>query len=291
MAASLGPIRAITVSVANPAAAAAQYIRHLGYRDCGHGEIDAELAAAWDAPGMAGRAFHLACPAASDDFVFRFIAHAADEAFVPFATHGWHAAELVVQDVDSLEAPLADSPFAIVGRPQNLSFTDDIRAMQVRGPGGELLYLTEIKRPVPGLDTPQPRCKVDRTFIVILGGASMQAMQDYYHAGFGVPRAPAMDARVQGMSQAFGNDRETRYPIAALPLAGQSFIEADEMPAAAAPRVTRPGELPPGIAMVTFGGDAAGGAGLELDEPPYHGRCRVETRRGAAGELIEIVSD
>ena len=80
----------------------------------------------------------------------------------------------------------------IVGEPQDLSFSEDIRAMQVLGPGRELLYLTQFKRPVPGLEVPETRCDVDRTFIVILGGPSMDALQDFYADTFRVPRASAV---------------------------------------------------------------------------------------------------
>ena len=69
---------------------------------------------------------------------------------MPYTTYGWSASELIVQDVDQLADDLADSPFEIIGPPKNLSFTDDIRAMQVLGPANEILYLTQVKDNVPG---------------------------------------------------------------------------------------------------------------------------------------------
>ena len=193
-------------------------------------------------------------------------------AYVPFASHGWNAAELIVRDVDALADELADSPFEIIGEPQDLSFSEDIRAMQILGPGRELLYLTQFKKAVPGLDVPVPRCDVDRTFIVILGGPSMESLQAFYADNFGLPRPAVVESRVKGMSAAFGLSPEHRHPIAALPVAGQSLIELDEMPAAAAPRATPEGELPPGIAIVSFAAQA--------------GRCL----RGPAGEILELVA-
>ena len=109
-----------------------------------------------------------------------------------------NAAELIVRDVDALADRLAASPFEVIGEPQDLSFSDDIRAMQILGPGRELLYLTQFKRPVPGLDVPTPRCDVDRTFIVILGGPSMEALQAFYADRFGLPRPAVVASRVKG---------------------------------------------------------------------------------------------
>ncbi len=216
-------------------------------------------------------------PAAADDFVFRFIEMPAEPGYRAFSRHGWNAAELIVASVDALAQRLASSPFEIVAPPMDLSFCPDIRAMQVRGPGGEILYLTEFKKPVPGLEAPPARCEVDRTFIVIAGGASLDAMQDFYATRFAVPRAPALESRVQTMALEFGLSREHRFRIAALPLGGRCYIEADEMPAAAQPLPAEQYELPPGIAIVSFLG------------APQAGMDSISCIRGAAGEILEII--
>jgi hypothetical protein len=212
--------------------------------------------------------------------------------FAPFSTYGWNAAEIIVEDVDELSAQLANSPFQIIGEPQNLSFSDDIRAMQVLGPGHELLYLTEFKKPVPGLDTPIARCPVDKVFIMILAGPSMEGLQDFFASQFSIPRAPSMESRVKGMSAAFGKSPDHKYPIAALPLLGQSFIEVDQMPEQATQRNTPDGELPGGIAMVSFSGICSAGRREMIDQPapPYAGAGSVTCLTGAAGELIEVIS-
>jgi len=59
------------------------------------------------------------------------------------------AAELIVDDVDALAAELASSPFRIIGGPADLSFSDQIRAMQVVGPAREVLYLTQADQMPP----------------------------------------------------------------------------------------------------------------------------------------------
>mgnify|MGYP001827348832 CR=1 FL=1 len=267
---SPGPITAVTFTAPDLDEVRDLYAEFLDYRVVTEREVSADQAAAWETPAVCGRAMLELAPAVGDGFFFRVIqARQAD--YTPFASYGWNAAELIVRDVDALAERLAGSPFQIVGEPQDLSFSTDIRAMQILGPGSELLYLTQFKKAVPGLDVPQARCDVDRTFIVILGGPSMDDLQAFYADRFGLPRAAVMESRVKGMSAAFGLSPEHRYPIAALPLAGQSLIELDEMPTQAGPRAVVDGELPPGISIVSF---AAG-----------ENRCL----RGPAGEILELV--
>ena len=189
----------------------------------------------WGVPDLAGTPALLMAPEAATDFVFRFIERPPEPGYRAFTRHGWHAAELIVDRVDPLAEQLRDSAFEIVAPPLDLSFCPDIRAMQIRGPGGEIIYLTEFKKPVPGLESPPARCAVDRTFIVIVGGKSLADMQQYFLRTFGVPETPAMESRVQTMAIEFGLSREHRFRLAALPLRGRCYIEADEMPAAARP--------------------------------------------------------
>jgi len=245
---------------------------------------------------VAGLPYLLMAPAAAEDFVFRFIEMPAEPGFRAFTRHGWHAAELIVDRVDPLAEQLRDSPFEIVAPPLDLSFCPDIRAMQIRGPGGEIIYLTEFKKPVPGLASPPARCAVDRTFIVIVGGRSLAAMQRYYLETFGVPETPAMESRVQTMALEFGLSREHRFRLAALPLRDRCYIEADEMPEAARPLPDPHTELPAGIALVSFHSPAtATTAGTARfvpvpdNGPPYRGATAVACLRGAAGELLEVI--
>jgi hypothetical protein len=289
---SLGPIACVTVTAPDLDQVEACYGSYLDYVVAGRGHIPQKLATAWQSPGVADQRYLLLRPAAGDDFIFRFIESPAKDQLVPFSTYGWNAAEIMVKNVDAMAERLAGSPFEIIGPPANLSFTDDIRAMQILGPGGELLYLTEFKKPIPAFDTPIARCDVDMVFIVILGGPSMNDLQGFFADNYGIPRAAVVDSRVKGMSAAFGNSPEHKYPIAALPLRGQALIEVDEMPPEATARPAADGQLPPGIAMVSFvtrGITNDTGANPALDEPPYRQARSVSCRRGAAGELIELI--
>jgi hypothetical protein len=167
--------------------------------------------------------------------------------------------------------------------------------MQVVGPAREVLYLTQIKERLAAFDTPAAASAVDRVFIVILGGTSLEAAQDYYHLQFGVARAAVMPSVVSVLSAQYGLPRDFRHPIAALQVGGQCYIEADQMPPSVAARPCDPGELPPGIAMVSFEVaqlpevlPSALGPAQAVPGLPYGGR-RSRTCVGAAAELIELI--
>jgi catechol 2,3-dioxygenase-like lactoylglutathione lyase family enzyme len=268
-----GPIVGVTLATADLDATEAAYSRHLGYRVAERGVVSESTANAWGCSGAAGSRYVIARPAIGDDFHFRFVEAAHAAGYRAFSCFGWNAAELIVRDVDAMATRLENTPFQILGPPQDLSFTDAIRAMQVRGPAGEILYLTQFKREIPSLPAPPARCAVDRVFIVIVGGPSLDELLDFYVGEFGLAEPQRMQSRVKAMSEVFRLSPEHRYDIAALPLRSQCYIEADQMPEAARAPVLAGGQLPPGIASVAF----------RLDHLPA--RCL----RGPAGELIELV--
>lgn len=271
----IGPIVGVTLSTPDLAASEQAYMGDLGYRARARGRVTEAQARAWGCPATAGARFVTLQPAAADDFEFRLVESNTASGYRAFSTFGWNAAELIVQDVDAMADELRGSAFAMLGPPQDLSFTDAIRAMQVRGPGGEILYLTQFKRPLDALPAPLARCQADRVFIVIVGGPSLDALLDFYTSRFQLPTPQRMQSRVKAMSEAFGLSAEHRYEIAALPIRDRCYVEADQMPPAAAPPEIVGGQLPPGIAIVSF----ANPGGLDAG-------CI----RGPAGEIIEILA-
>lgn len=279
--ARLGGIVGTTISAPSIDEVRQAWERHLHYRPLTEGLVDEALASAWNAPGMAGARWLTMQPAGNPDFAVRFVEHPDAAGYRAFSAHGWNAAEIMVEDVDAMAEALAGSAFRIVGTPADLGFCPDIRAMQIVGPAGELLYLTQFKKPVPGLDVPLPNGPVDRAFIMILGGPALEPMQSFYQEYFGVPPAPVLKSRVVGMAEAFGMDREHRFDIAALPLAGQSLIEIDAMPPAARPLPEQAPHLPAGISIVSF---------RVPELPPAARRAQgAGYLRGAAGELLELI--
>lgn len=289
-----GRISTVTISTPDVPGLAAAYGRHLGYEPVAAGALDAAVARLWGLPGLAGRRHAVLAPGGTGDTWLRFVEGPAVPGYVPFRHLGWNAAEHTVQDVDALARRLLDSPFRVIGPPADLSFSDRIRALQVVGPAGEALYLTQIKSAVPGFELPFARVPVDRVFIMILGGADLDETVSWYHERFGVSSAPVIEAVVSVLSNAYGQPAGTLHRICALPAGGQCYIEADQMPAAALPRPAMEGELPPAIAMVTFEVRSLPDTVSFLSDPatvpgpPYLGR-RAAVCSGPAGELIELV--
>ena len=259
------------------------------------GQISETLARLWQRPGLRGRRYALTLPEGQGSTYFRFVESKANPGYVPFRHMGWNAAELMVQNTDACAERLAGSPFEIIGPPADLSFSDKIRAMQVLGPSGEVLYLTSFKEKMPSFDTPDANHFIDRTFIVIVGGPSVTTLNDFYSAHLGVGKADVMPAVISVLSRAHGLALTSRHDLAALTIHGQSFIEADTMPPGTLPRASIGDELPPAIAMVSFGVDSLQNTSATflaspatLHEAPYCGRAAAVCV-GAGGELIEII--
>jgi catechol 2,3-dioxygenase-like lactoylglutathione lyase family enzyme len=296
----LGPISCVTVATPDLDGLAALYGRYLGYRVVEQGFVSLTQAALWARPTMAGRRFAILLPEGQGETSFRFVEAAPQtqdpvaRAYVPFRHMGWNAAEIMVQDTDAVAAKLVGSPFRVIGPPADLSFSDKIRAMQVLGPANESLYLTSFKEKLAAFDTPDANTFVDRVFIVIVGGPSVAALNTWYSTHLGVPAAPVISAVISVLSNAHGLPADAKHELAALALHGQSYIEADTMPAATLPRNSSPGELPPGIAMVSFGVDRLPEglpwlhAPAALPGAPYLGR-RAAVCVGAGGELVELI--
>ena len=249
---NIGKISAVTIPSPDLSKSVEQYIEFLNYRLVDEGQVSKEEAIAWKAENIEGADYVVLQPENSDDCSFRFINQEIQGEYIPFKSGGWNAAELIVRNVDQMAIKLSNSDFEVIGPPADLSFTDQIRAMQVVGPSSEILYLTEFKSKLPEFDSPTARCDVDQTFIVILAGSSMDQMQEFYCDHFNLERAVVMDSRIRAISRVFGNPEDTKYKSAAIPIKDQCLIEIDELPDGSVIRSSEPGYLLPGISMVSF---------------------------------------
>ena len=244
---------------------------------------------------MAGREYVLLSPEADGQHLLRLIQLVAPFDYKPFTTFGWNAIEIAVENVDGLAASLKGSPFEIIGPPDDLSFTNMIRACQVMGPSKEVLYLTEIKGEAPGFDLPRITRKVGHCFVVILGSANISATIDFYHDNMAVETSPVMDARLTVLSGASGLPREHRHKISALVLSPGYLLEVDQFPETTTRRGSLPGQLVPGVSMITFAVDdirpisqGLSELAITCDEAPYAG-SRVATLVGPDDEHIELI--
>ena len=291
-----GPIVAVTIATPELQSAIDAWRLYLGYELADHDRLTPAMAAQFGRPGLAGRRYALMLPGGEGQTWVRFIEGRPDPAYRPFRHMGWNAAELLVQDTDRAAAQVADSPFRVIGPPADLSISDKIRAMQAIGPASEAIYLTSFKEKIAAFDVPDAKHFIDRVFIVILGGPSCEAVGAFYSKHFGVPPAKTTPSVITVLSAAHGLPADTRHPLAALALAGQCYIEVDAMPAGTLERTPAPGELPPGISMVSFLVDRLPedpaldwlAEPRTLPQAPYHGR-RTAVCIGPAGEWIELV--
>lgn len=291
----IGPLVCGTVRTADLDAGGAPYEALLGYRRAGEGTVDAALAAAWGAPALAGRRWRVLFPPSADIGGVRLVEGPVVPPLRPLRTLGWAALELLVADADAVRGRLGDGgAFRVLGEPRPLGADPSlqVRAFQVAGPSGEVLYLTQVDASPPGLDLPRASALVDRLFIAVLAVADLPAASAFAGA-LGVPAGTAADWTVDVLNDAFGLPRTTRHRLATLPLAGRCLLELDAYPPAAEPRPVAEGDLPPGIAMVTVEADdlaaVATATPVRRPEPPYGGR-RAVTVQGPAGERWELIA-
>ena len=288
---NLGKIAAVTISTSDLNKIVEVYQEFLRYRVTKSGQITAKESSAWGTENLTNADYVVMQPEKSDDFSFRFIHQPDQSNYIAFKSVGWNAAELIVEDVDGLAVQLENSPFKIIGAPADLSFTKDIRAMQVMGPANEILYLTQFKNKVPEFDSPKPRCSVDQTFIVVLAGKSLDEMQGYFQANFKLPKATVIESRIRSISRVFNFPADTKYKAAALALRDQSMIELDELPKEGNNRLSLDGYLPAGIAMVSFLYYESSDKFKRTypSKLPNHELRRCSVKRGITNELIELI--
>jgi len=294
----LKEIAIVTITVANLSQVEDAWREYFDYQVTERGAVSAELAHHWDAKAVEGQAYVMMEPANAAPASVRFIASSAAAEYQPMTSHGWNATELLVTRPDPIAAAMADGPFTVIGAPRPLWDAPDApRVMQAVGPGRELLYLTSNPAAAAalGLDASMPQ--TERPFIMVAGGASMQAFQEFYGTQMGLAIDPPVPFPISTISRANNLDLQTTYPLALVNLAPGYFIELDELPPVIPPREVNPGQLPPGIAMVSFTVDSIPTGELDwvtrphiIEQSPYAG-ARVAIIRGPAGELLELIED
>jgi hypothetical protein len=279
----------VTISVLNLASVEDAYREYLGYTTVEQGQLSADITQTWNTTEMENRDYLLMQPASKEKVYLRFIENPATKNHVAMTTHGWNATELLVKDPDALAGQLADSPFTIIGPPKNLWAAPDApRAMQVRGPADEVLYLTRNNN--FAINT-----FVDRVFIMVVAGPSMNELDDYYAQKTGLVVGDATPFPISVVSRAQGLPPDTTYPLAIATVSQEFLIELDEYPEGIEARPVEDGFLPAGTSMVSFEVadldefDIAWRAAPKiLSELPYNGR-RTAVTVGPAGEWIELI--
>jgi len=289
-------LKIVTHSVASIDVATSAWTDWLGYRLVDEGRLDARLGAAWNTPASIGQRFCLLQPASGAEVFIRCIENKTRNSYTP-ASYGWSATELLVTDPDQLLRELDDSPFTHVAGPMDLFAQKKApRALQMSGPSGELLYFTRILPGGSRYGMKGAVSTVDRPFIVPVGGPSMDAMHRFYGDELGLRTMEPIPFVNDIMARACNVDSRTPFAMSIAPLPGRRFlIEMDELPTGLNRRRIPAGQLPCGMAMVSFlvtrleDIPATPRARPEVIQAlPYDGR-RTTVIEGPAGEWIELI--
>lgn len=293
-------LRAATLSVANLERSVDLYTRFLDYTVAEQGTVDTALAASWGAPQAAGRRMAVLRPASSADIFLRFVENDIHPDYVPLRTYGWAAIEINVLDVLKVAERMAASGFEIIGPPREIETLPAIFPMQVKGPDGEIVYLTQVRSDLPDFDITRAEALIDRLFIMVMAcsdlPASLAWMEEHTRLQIGRPHLPIVYTM---LANAFNLPMEQLHVIATMIDGRDVFLELDQYPEQATPRPHIPGMLPQGIAVGSiltphFDAILANSSQFFVAPPQAHasvvyGGARAVTLRAPDGTLVEMV--
>jgi len=288
----------VTMLVTNLNAVEEAYDSYLGYQVVEEGQIDRSLGSVWGARGMNKHPYVIMQPKSGEEVYLRFIEDKSMTNYRPMGTHGWNSTEILVEDPDALAVQLSNSSFNIIGQPYDLYPTPDApRAMQVLGPSNEILYLTRIIPGGSGFNLGSAQSYVDRVFIMVVGGPSMKALQDFYSQKLNMPVTEASDWTIGVISRLNNLPEDTVYPLALVSFEQDFLIELDEYPSVVVPRKRAVNHLPSSTSVVSFLVDSLDNFDIKWRRPPqsiqhfpYNGR-KVGVTIGPAGEWIELIEE
>ncbi|MGE8279508.1 MAG: hypothetical protein ACN6O2_03655 [Stenotrophomonas sp.] len=246
------------------------------------GTLGADDAAALDLADLAGAPLAWLANSAGEP-VLRVIEDPAAVVAEPMYRHGWLSLEVLVGDIDTLAAGL-QAPFKVLGAAANLELSDAIRAAQVLGPCGELLYLTQIKAQVPPFDLPMTDATVASTFIGVMTTPDREASQRAWSALLGA-KGWAFDTKITVLNRAYGQALEGRFPVAVVPMPGQCMVEIDQVELPAAAKVRHAGQYSLALRLPAVEDSVLRDAGWEVNSV-----CARRSLRGPAGEHVELLA-
>lgn len=277
-----GPVESVTAVVGDLDAAVATYRQALGLLPGRQQAIRAGTGLAAHLPQLAGApCVVLAPPGHSGPGVLRLAEIPGIAAPAPLTTLGWAAAEYLVADVDKASARAKEAGLPLLADPGPVGSGGGLRAVQVRGPAGEAIYLTQVTAPPPGFDLPLARAEVGPIFIAVLASASLPDSRGLLESRLGARRVTDHPLPVRALNGALGLPAGTRHQVSSVQLAGQTVIEVDQYPAGAPSRIAGTGTGTGSDTSLDYGGiiavsvhtagpaatavlPAAGGALLEL---------------------------
>lgn len=272
------------------------YTRLLGLAIAEESVVAPELAAAWGAPGSAGKRMALLTSASDSPGFLRLVEGNAVPGFRSVTTFGWAAYEMTVADCFALFEDIKGSAFNVIGAPKLVPGFDNFIPFQVTGRGGEVLYLNQVlQSSMAGLDLPAAAAKVDFMFIAVLAAADRAASVRFHVDALAFAEGDTYALPYSVINAAFGLPDDHISEITMTCVGRLPASEVDQYPPAATARPMAAGELPPGNAMISFLHRDLSEVRARFLAPPvlrdgplYAGR-RTACVHGAAGELIELI--
>ena len=292
-----GQIACGTIAVKSIERSVSLYCDYLHQDVLEEGKVSPELATVWGAPNTIGARYAVLQPPEGGDSMLRLVQTEPTSRHVPAKSLGWNAFEFTVRDVFALAEALAPSDFDIVGPPRLVAGFTSFIPMQVFGPDGEVLFLNQVNHSDDDADLPKTQSTVGQIFIVVLASGERQRSVADYARYLNLQEAATHSLRYSLVNRAFDLPADTLQTITMVQNGRTPFLQVDQYPASATPRVCANGELPAGNAMVSVFVDSfdqlpldgmALSAPGEFDGALYQG-CRTQVIRGAASELIELI--
>ena len=283
------------VTVPNLDAALADYQGRLGLTLVETAPLDAGLAASWGCPASAGSRMAVLRPVSGAHCFIRLVEQPIPGGFVPTTSFGWAAYELTVLDVFGWPSRIAGGAFSIVGEPKEIPGLPYFVAMQIHGPGKEMLYLNETRSNTPSSDLPVAQSPIDHMFIVILAAPDRAGAVAWYKQALGLDEGDTYVIEYSMINHAFSLPEGTTSGLTMIQNGRMPIVEIDEYPPQTRARPRDAGHLPPGNALVSLAVRSLDALGCDWIAPPaahpgaLYGGARSATTIGPAGELLELV--
>ncbi|RDW74777.1 hypothetical protein BP6252_05919 [Coleophoma cylindrospora] len=288
-------LRSATLVVPDVEVATQRFVEWFDYSVVEQGIVTQSLAAFWLSPGSAGRRYSVLQPASLAPVFLRFVEGLDVPGYQPMCTYGWAATEICVQDVEVVNERMLRSPFKIIGSPIALDGFPTVKAMQVRGPDSEIVYLTEILIGGPSSGLPTVESLIDRPFIMVLACSDLRKSIAWMKEVFGLPVSDPVKIKSSVLSAAYGMDPDEKHELCIVKGAGQTFLELDQCPESATIRPQHDDALPPGVAITTMIFPDFERLSGKWVMPPVtregivYGGCRVGMLQTPDGALLEVL--
>ena len=286
-----------TIGVPDVAAAQAMYKAAIGLYEVNTGKVSEGVATSWGAQAMVGRPWvMMRCESGDPTFRIRIVEVDPVPGHRAMATWGLNAIEMISSDIYAVNERVLSAGFDVIGEPRPLSEAyASVHAMQVKGPGEEVFYYASDMTGENEFGLITPKSLVDRIFNAVIGTPNIRASRAFYGQALGMKLGDVQNFKVRMVSDALGYARDK-----AIEMGGAkgrwpgSSLEFDAYPVGlSGPRPRAPGQLPPGVSMISLATDKFDAIDVSFIAPPavLYGGGRAATFVGPSGEWVELIEE